>query len=480
MLAGLVVLAAGLRFYRLGAWGFDSDETFTLRDSLHPQLSNPRPIFYLLNHYLVQPLHPLDEFGLRFLAALFGELAIPVLYCLVRRLVGTRAALFAALLLAVSPLQVYYAQFARYWTLVFLLSAVYPVAIYLGIRDRDRRALILGLVTMVLAVLSHPASILLAGGLLLWGLVTVLRSGQLGRLWEQPRVRWGALVALAVVTALAARFVPMLHGWVAAHDSKQTSTEFLLHLPGQPGVKQLAYVLSFVESLTPPLVLASIAGLYLLWSGRDRSLALLLACLLGVPLAFLVLLSFRAPVSTFYLVPTTPIFFIGAGILLDRVASLEWELRPRWLLAALVAAMIVAAGAPTLLSQYLDGRRYDFRGVARWLGPQLGPGDVVFSDQAKVLEFYLRGATIHYLRGDPAPLAQSLRTVQASGSGRAVWVVSPASAHAFRTNPKLGGLQGWIFDHCQLRNTIGVGRMDFRQFHLQIYRCPPVAAPGGP
>ena len=168
----------------------------------------------------------------------------------------------------------------------------------------------------------------------------------------------------------------MLHGWVAAHDSKQTSTEFLLHLPGQPGVKQFAYMLSFVESLTPPLVLAAIAGVYLLWSGRDRSLALLLACLLGVPLAFLVLLSFRAPVSTFYLVPTTPIFFIAAGILLDRVAGLEWELRPRWLLAALVTTMIVAAGAPTLLSQYLDGRRYDFRGVARWLGPQLGPGDV--------------------------------------------------------------------------------------------------------
>src|SRR6185312_1527604 len=98
---------------------------------------------YLLNHYVVHPFIPLDEFGLRFLPALFGALGIPVVYAVGRRLVGERAALFAAALLAVSPLHVYYSQFARYWSLVFLLSAVYPYALYLGLRERNRGALAL-------------------------------------------------------------------------------------------------------------------------------------------------------------------------------------------------------------------------------------------------------------------------------------------------------------------------------------------------
>ena len=190
------------------------------------------------------------------------------------------------------------------------------------------------------------------------------------------------------------------------------------------------------------------------------------------PVAFLVLLSFRTPVGVFYLVPTLPIVFIGAGVFLDRLAGIDWEL-PRSLLPAAVMAMIIAAGAPTLLSQYRDGRRYDFRGAALWLHERIAPGDVVFSDQFKVLTHYLPGAQVDKLGGDPAPLVQSVQVLRQSDLGGSVWVVAPAPSHAFRTNPKIGSLNGWMYDNCQLRNTIGVGRLDFRQYHLQIYRCPP-------
>jgi mannosyltransferase len=472
LLAGIVLVAIALRFWRLGDWSLDSDETFTLRDSLRLRPTNPRPLLYLLNHYVVSPLMPLDELGLRILPAAFGVLAIPVFYFVGRRLVGTRAALFGALLLAFSGLQVYYSQFARYWSLVFLLSAVYPYAIYLGLRDHDRRTLALGLVTAGLAALAHPVSLLLAGGIGLWVVASYLRISRFRQLWNQRGFRWGALLGVILLVALAARFIPMLQSWIYEHDTKKTSTEFLYHLPGRPGVKQLAYLLSFVESLTLPLVLCAVLGIYLLLRGRDRSLGILLAGCLAVPVILLVLLSFRTPVSTFYLVPTTPIFFLGAGVLLDRLAELDWELRPRWLLSATLATFIIAAGAPTLVSQYRDGRRYDFRGVALWLSERIGPGDIVFSDQSKVLAHYLPGTKVYHLRGDPAALMRSMRFLHASDRQGVLWVVSPAPSHAFRTNPKLGNLHGWMFDNCQLRITIGVGRVDFRQYHLQVYRCP--------
>jgi uncharacterized membrane protein len=472
LLAALVVLAFALRFYRLGDWGFDSDETFTLRDSVHIDPGNPRPLLYLLNHYLLGPLLPLDEFGLRLLPAVFGVLAIPTFYLVARRLVGTRAALFGALLLTFSGLHVYYSQFARYWSLVFLLTTIYPFAIYLGLREHNRRLLILGFLAGVVAVLAHPASVLLVGGLGPWIIATYLRPDQRARLRDHQRIIWLSLFFVVLAAAIAIRFVPMLKGWVSAHDSGQTTSEFLLHSPGKRGVKQVIYMFGFLESLTIPLVLAGALGILRLWQRGDRSLAILLASMFVFPMAFLTLVSLRAPVGVFYLVPTMPILFIGAGVFLDRLTEVDSGLRPRWLVPATVTVMIIAAGAPTLISQYRDGRRYDFRGVAKWLQKRVGPADVIYSDQSKVMLHYLPGTRIERLRANPKPLDAMMREQHASGPG-ALWIIAPAPAHAFRTNRSLVSLRRWMYDHCQLRNTIGVGRMDFRQYYLQVYRCQP-------
>ena len=53
-----------------------------------------------------------------------------------------------------------------------------------------------------------------------------------------------------------------------------------------------------------------------------------------------------------------------------------------------------------------------------------------------------------------------------------MWIVAPAPSHARRPTMKKGGMIGWIYENCQLRNTVGVGRFDFRQNYLSIYRCP--------
>ena len=54
--------------------------------------------------------------------------------------------------------------------------------------------------------------------------------------------------------------------------------------------------------------------------------------------------------------------------------------------------------------------------------------------------------------------------------------MAPAASHAFRATLKEGGLRQWIYDNCQLQNTLGRGRVDLRQHYLQIYRCPPFQA----
>jgi 4-amino-4-deoxy-L-arabinose transferase-like glycosyltransferase len=477
ILAALVIVAAALRFWKLGYWNFEATEMFTLRDSIRPQFLNPRPLGYLLNYYLVRPFHPLDEFGLRLVPAVAGVLAIPVLYAVARRLVGTRAALLSALLLTVSALHVFYAQFARYWSLVFLFSAVYPYALYLGVRQRSRRLFTLGCGALVLAVLAHPVSAILLGGPVIWLLATYLRPHYLKRAWTHPSFRWGLLIAVILGAALTARLVPLLRDWVTMHDQNPGMGQFLLGPKLPQGAKQMVILLGYLESLTLPVALAAAAGLYLLCRERDRTLGLFLASLALFHPALVALVSLRTPVSQFYLLPAAPVFYLGAGVFLERIFEVDWKLRPRWLMPVTLTLALLAAGAPTLVSQYRNGRRFDFRGVAHWLEPRRSPRDVIFSDQPMVLAHYLGGAEVRKLRHDPAPLAQSADELRRSDGEAALWIVAPAPAHAFRTNLKAGGLASWLHENCQLRNTVGRGRLDFRQQYLQVFRCPPMAGP---
>jgi hypothetical protein len=333
--------------------------------------------------------------------------------------------------------------------------------------------LALGVVTAILAALAHPVSILLLGGPALWLLMSYVRPSQWNELWSRKSFRWGALAAVFIGLIIAARFVPILYGWITQHDQNPGSGQFLLRTPAAPGLKQILYVMAYLESLTFPVAIGAVVGAYLLWGERQRNLTIFLVSVAVFPIVFLALLSLRTAVSQYYLLPTAPAFFLAAGVFLDRVARIEWAVRPRWLLPAALTLIFVASAAPTLVSDLRDGRRFNFRGVALWLKPQLTPADIVFSDQYMVMAHYLPGADVRRLRATDS-LEDAWQDLQRQARPGALWIVAPAPSHPFRTNLKRGGLINWIQLHCQLRYIRGVGRVDLRQHYLQVYRCPPI------
>jgi hypothetical protein len=468
-LLAIVGLAVALRFWRLGDWNFEATEMFTLRDSLVLRPGNPRPLSYLLNYYLVRPFLPLNEFSLRLLPALFGVLTIPAFYYVTRKLIGSRPALFGAFLLTLSELHIFYSQFARYWALVILLCAIYPFAIYLGIRGRQPGMVALGVVAAILAALAHPVSVLLAGGPAIWLTLAALRPRTLKKLWTYQSFRWGVLIGGVLLALAAISFVPVLLSWIRAHDANPGFGQFF-HRPQPNGVKQMVYLASFVESLTLPLVLTAIAGIYLLWL-RDRVLALFLTSLALFPIVFLLLVSLRTAISQFYFVPAIPVFFIGAGVFLDRLFRVDWRVRPQWLLPTVITLVVATADGSSLMSHYRNGRRFQFRQVAEWLQPRVVANDVVISDQPMVLRHYLPGPRVENLQSGQ-PFARTLETLGVPASS-VLWVVAPGPGHAFRPTLQEGGVGDWVGKHCQLRTTIGKGRFDFRQQFLQVYRCAP-------
>jgi predicted membrane-bound mannosyltransferase len=122
IVAGLTLLAAGLRLATLGAQSFHHDEVVTasrvLRGSFWHAMDavgfseSAPPLYYALAWAWAQ-VAGLDEFGLRSLSAVAGIATVPVAYLLGLELRGRRAGIAAAALVAVNPMLVWYSQEAR-------------------------------------------------------------------------------------------------------------------------------------------------------------------------------------------------------------------------------------------------------------------------------------------------------------------------------------------------------------------------------
>ncbi len=125
----VLLLAFGLRVYRLGADSLWYDETVsallarkplaamwahTARD-IHP------PLYYALLHFWRLAAGG-SEYSLAFFSVGFGLLGVAMVGYLGRRMFGARTGLLAALLMAINPFSIWYAQEVRMYTLgVFLL-----------------------------------------------------------------------------------------------------------------------------------------------------------------------------------------------------------------------------------------------------------------------------------------------------------------------------------------------------------------------
>ena len=116
----IIALSFALRCYRLAYWGLWTDEgsiwyrsqdLAALLDWNHP------PLFPLLFRYWDQVASSLFWWRL---PPCPGTITVPLLYFLFQRTVGSRAALFAVLLLAVNPLHTGESQDLRMYTLLTL------------------------------------------------------------------------------------------------------------------------------------------------------------------------------------------------------------------------------------------------------------------------------------------------------------------------------------------------------------------------
>jgi 4-amino-4-deoxy-L-arabinose transferase-like glycosyltransferase len=135
--AGVFLLALLPRLIDLGTRPFWLDEVFTFqRASLSPRalvqdsfLNHHMPSFFLMLSPLVGLGNP--QFWLRFPSAVFGALAVMLVFMIATRVAGRTAGAVAALIIGLSPTALAFSQEARSYTLemALILFALYGVTL---------------------------------------------------------------------------------------------------------------------------------------------------------------------------------------------------------------------------------------------------------------------------------------------------------------------------------------------------------------
>jgi uncharacterized membrane protein len=373
---GFIIIFCGLlRFYHLGLASLWSDEIFSryyldvfglhyvLTDGLSRE-TNPPTYYLLLRGWM--SLFGDSEAALRSLSAVASILCVPVTYLLGRELGGKSRGLAGALLIAICPASLYFAQETRVYALFMLASTGVLWAAAMYQRDsRSVKARAFYLLSATLCLYLHVTGLLLvvACGIAVW--LYLLSDGST----RQARFRWMVLNGFVLLLGLPY----FLHVFTASH------TGIIDYMP-PAGIHQLVYCVSLVVSgmVTPypwPAFLLA-AALFLtlafsLWSqplSRRASVTLI-----GVPCLFVtlvLLVSFRRPI----LLPRILVWMVAPLCLSagDRLLTVG---RARYV----VLLSLVAAFGTGLFFQMTrpNSDKEPWRDISREVGPDLEHADLV-------------------------------------------------------------------------------------------------------
>jgi 4-amino-4-deoxy-L-arabinose transferase-like glycosyltransferase len=447
-----LVVAFGLRLYRLGAeslWYDESVSVFLARQSIPGLVAHTAgdihpPGYYALLHLWQLITRPQLGHGLEFLFAWpslwFGVVIVALLYAIARRLFGVPVALVAAWLAAVNPFQIWYSQEVRMYTLGAALGLLCLWAL-LQVAQERRRIIWLAVyvVAAALGLYSLYYFAFLLVGLNLIALPLLAAGGK-----SESRVRrLGAwLLAQVGVLVLYAPWLPVL--WRQATEPPVPPWRV-------PWTNPQAVLASVAETLgallvgeSPPggvywpwaLLSAAILVLFLVGAGRGSTTP---SRKLGAswkveisPRAHtsIVVAYVFAPITLLYLITlfVTPIYhvryvFLYAGPFLIAAAGavLVVGRARRTLGAALMVVLLVVSGLG--LVEYWTNPRYradDHRQAIAALAQAWRPGDAILANAGwpyTLLESYWPAALESWGGAAPPALGEPVRldnSVQAS------------------------------------------------------------------
>lgn len=475
----ILLLAFLLRIAFLDAQGLWWDEAFSfsmsiadlptlmedvVRDKVHP------PLYYALLHFWLILGH--EEYLLRFFSVLWGMVSVSIMYVAASTVGGKRLGVLAALLLAVSPFNVWYSQEVRMYSLTTMLVLAASVAFLRLLRDDALTTWVAYGLLSLLALYSEYLYLFVALGQAVFLVILRRRYPAILRKWFYCMVVVGVLFLpwlLAVFTT--GGFYSASISWISpARISDLFWTLYSLGLGLTTEPRHPLY-------LTAALIALAFVG-YGLASLRKRprdeqERVASISIWLVLPLLFTFLISLDWPLAqnrSIYIDrffnPLLPAFLILAGIGIQRAVS------ARRVLSVLALTVLVIATGSSLRNVYYDNSygRDQWREAIAHVNTSGHLGDLVLvrpHDYAPLYYYKLEGLawlTVPYL-GSTAEyddfLSNEVAPVLSEGGTLWTMIVSEnASAHRFVQGDEQrlmervhkDELRQWLLAHYQLQD----------------------------
>jgi len=432
MLVFVLLLAAWLRFYRIEYQSYWNDEGNSrvlagrsVAVIVRSAAADIHPPGYYLALKVWRGLAGESEFGLRSFSALAGLVLVALLYRLGREYFDAPAAVAAALLGAVNPFLIYYAQEARMYALLATLSAAsfllfsmwlkssrpHPPALSPdgeGQRRRQERGSppfgnwVLGIgycAISAFGLYSHYAFplVILAQNVAALGGLLAHRRGD----WRKRFAAWMGLQAITL--ALFLPWLPTAIRQVTTWPVARESPSFLSALADTTRFLAFGRTIKTEEVLVGVVFVGVVLLLGLRRRGQTITPLLWLIVPAGLTLAFGLL---SEAFSKFLLVAVPPLcLLLGNGLVAWPTAhgarlktQTTWRKIAVWVLNFGIWVLGFGIFYPTYLSLnnlYFNPAyfRDDYRGIARYVESIARPGDAIITmapNQIEAFGYYHR------------------------------------------------------------------------------------------
>lgn len=376
----VLALALALRLWGLNGesiWLDEATSVFLAKMSLARMVDwtavdiHP-PLYFALLHFWLA--FGDGEWQIRLLSVVLGVCSVAALYALARRLFNVWVATGSCLLLATSPLHVWYSQEARMYSMLAFLGLMTAYLMVRALLDRRRLAAILYTLCAVFMVYTHYYAFFILLAEIAFALY-LLWHGDIDR---RTLIAW---LGLQVVIAVA--FLPWLP--IAVQQVRGGGGGWVAQV-GVPGIGALTdTALNFTIGLDvkwyPPLArrtlyvafgLLVLAGLALPRRRTAATMRGIVFCVLyaGLPIGLAWLISQAKPLySIRYLLPFVPAYYIlvSQGLESLRLASgsaLVPHERLRHLAWLSVLGLLVAGGLMGIAGNATHQQTTDWRGIA--------------------------------------------------------------------------------------------------------------------
>jgi mannosyltransferase len=398
-------VATGLfAFDRLGERSIWGDEAISIsyamkpvRDFIGSVSRDPNMSLYYGLLWVWQRVFGDSVFAFRSMSVLFVALAVPILYAVGARLCGRTTGLIAALLLATNAFVLTYAQEARGYALVLLLTTT-AAYFFVDALEGSRRSLYAYVAFSALAFYAHFFSVFVT-----LGQACIVFLGREGtatrRRWIGAFVAMGILVAPVSYRSLTLGKNPI--NWIP-RPGLHALWSGLRSLAGQSALSVIA--LAIVLALAAPALLRR---------RRDRRIVL------AVTWAFLPILVSFAVSQVHPLFVERYLIVSSPGVALLSAVAIR-RLPPK--AAALALAAVIACAAPSLWRWYHRPPLEDWKLASAFLAGRARQNDSVAYEMSwaiPALSYYVPNR-FHWGPADdvlPAPLGTRVWLVVYHGNG---------------------------------------------------------------